>query len=76
MLKPRKRLRAEPEIEVKGRITDAPFHEEMLESEEGRDASDLAAFRLARKLGYAAENAARDFVSSPSLRKRLLRGGY
>jgi hypothetical protein len=55
-----------------GRVSDAAFHEAMLNSKEGEDASDLAAIHFAVEHGYDFTNAVRLFAN-PRLRKRLLR---
>jgi len=61
---------------INGKTTDAPFHEEMLSSEAGQQASDLAAVRFAVKnLGWSLTEATQHLVSSPSLRAKLRASG-
>jgi hypothetical protein len=75
MSKPKKKLKAEPEFIINGKKTDAPFHEEMLASVDGQNASDLAAVRLAIKYGWSRNYAIEHLVSSPALRAKLRTSG-
>jgi hypothetical protein len=46
--------------------------DELLDSKEGEDASDLAAYRLAIKSGWTQKNALRFFVGSPGLKAAIM----
>jgi len=46
--------------------------QDMLNSPEGENASDLAAYRLARENGYSVSDAVKYFVGSPELKLAIL----
>jgi hypothetical protein len=45
---------------------------DMLDSPEGQNASDIAAYRLARENGYSVSDAVKYFVGSPELKLAIL----
>lgn len=45
---------------------------DLLASKEGQNASDLAAYRLARKYGWTQDDALKYFVGSPELKAAIL----